>query len=92
MKAGGGILSFELKGGQERGKRFIDANENLTHGVNLGDTRTIITHPASTTHCKLSPEDKQTVGITEGLIRVSCGLEHSDDIIQELDNAIEASK
>ena len=92
MKAGGGVLSFLLKGGLERGKRFLNANDWLTHGVNLGDTRTIITHPSSTTHSKLTEEERLEVGISPGLIRISVGLEHIDDISREIDRMIIASR
>lgn len=92
MKAGGGVISFLLKGGIDQGKRFLNSNDWLTHGVNLGDTRTIITHPSSTTHSKLSEEERLEVGILPGLIRVSVGLEHIDDIAKEIDRMILASK
>lgn len=92
MKAGGGVISFLLKGGIEQGKRFLNSNDWLTHGVNLGDTRTIITHPSSTTHSKLSEEERLEVGILPGLIRVSVGLEHIDDICKEIDRMVTASK
>ncbi|MEK6480801.1 O-succinylhomoserine sulfhydrylase [Catalinimonas sp. 4WD22] len=88
MRLGGGILTFELKGGLERGKRFLDALEMLSFTANLGDTRTICTHPASTTHSKLSDEERAVVGITPGLIRLSVGLEHTDDIKADLMQAI----
>lgn len=92
MKAGGGVVTFQLKGGLAQGVKFLNANENLSHGVNLGDTRTIITHPSSTTHSKMTEEDRLAVGITPGLIRVSVGLENISDIIKEISNAIEKSK
>ncbi|HVD98793.1 MAG TPA: aminotransferase class I/II-fold pyridoxal phosphate-dependent enzyme [Cytophagaceae bacterium] len=92
MKAGGGIVTFLVKGGLERGRRFLNATEMASHSANLGDSRTIVTHPASTTHSKLSEEDRQSVGIMSGLIRVSVGLEHIDDIITEIGSALEKSK
>ncbi len=92
MKAGGGVISFIVKGGIERGKRFLNANENLTHGVNLGDTRTIITHPSSTTHSKMTEEDRIAVGIVPGLIRVSVGLENIEDIKKEIETLLSKSK
>lgn len=92
MKAGGGIVTFVIKGGLEQGKKFLNSNESLSHGVNLGDTRTIITHPSSTTHSKMTEEDRLAVGITPGLIRISCGLEHIDDIIKAVDYNLEQSK
>lgn len=92
MKAGGGIVTFLVKGGLERGRKFLDSTVMASHSANLGDSRTIVTHPASTTHSKLTEEDRQSVGITSGLIRVSVGLEHIDDIIAEIDSALQKSK
>ncbi|MFK7901060.1 MAG: PLP-dependent aspartate aminotransferase family protein [Cyclobacteriaceae bacterium] len=92
MTQGGSIVSFTIKGGLERGKKFLNAIENLSFTSNLGDCRTILNHPASTTHCKLTEEDRVRVGIYPGLIRVSVGLEHSDDIIAEIEKSIQASK
>ena len=92
MRAGGGIVTFIIKGGVDRGRRFLDATQMASHSANLGDTRTIVTHPASTTHSKLSNEDRESVGIYPGSIRISVGLEHSDDIIAEIKQALENSK
>jgi len=92
MRAGGGIVTFIIKGGVARGRRFLDATSMASHSANLGDTRTIVTHPASTTHSKLTDEDRASVGILPGLIRISVGLEHSDDIIAEIKQALEKSK
>jgi O-succinylhomoserine sulfhydrylase len=92
MKAGGGIVTFLVKGGLERGRKFLNATEMASHSANLGDSRTIVTHPASTTHSKLTEEDRQSVGILPGLIRISVGLEHIDDIIAEINQALEKSK
>ena len=91
MKMGGAMVSFELKGGMEQGKRFLDSMKMISFSANLGDTRSIATHPASTTHSKLSTEERATVGITDGLIRVSVGLENIKDIIEDIDQAIKAS-
>lgn len=91
MRLGGGVITFELKGGIEQGRRFLNALQMLSHTANLGDTRTIATHPASTTHSKLKEEERQAVGITPGLIRVSVGLEHLDDITRDIEQAISAS-
>ncbi len=88
MKLGGGIVTFQLKGGLERGKKFLNAVEMMSHSANLGDTRTIVTQPASTTHSKLSEEERKMVGIEPGLIRISTGLEHIDDIIKDIDRAL----
>ncbi len=92
MKAGGGIVTFIVKGGLERGRKFLNAAEMLSHTANLGDSRTIITHSASTTHSKISEEEREKVGILPGLIRISTGLEHIDDIIYEVGQALEKSK
>lgn len=92
MKAGGGIVTFLVKGGVDRGRRFLNATEMASHTANLGDSRTIVTHPASTTHSKLTDEDRESVGILPGLIRVSVGIEHIDDIIHEIALALEKSK
>ncbi|TNF44678.1 MAG: O-succinylhomoserine sulfhydrylase, partial [Cytophagales bacterium] len=92
MKAGGGIITLSLKGGVSRAQRFIDQLQMISVTANLGDSRSIITHPASTTHSKLSAEERAKVGISDGLIRLSVGLEHSDDIIQDVERALERSK
>ncbi|ABG59891.1 trans-sulfuration enzyme family protein [Cytophaga hutchinsonii] len=92
MRAGGGIVTFIIKGGVDRGRKFLNATEMASHSANLGDTRTIVTHPASTTHSKLSDADRESVGIFPGTIRISVGLEHSDDIIAEIRQALENSK
>lgn len=89
MKAGGGIVCFELKGGIEAGSKFMDALELLSLTPNLGDSRSIASHPASTTHSKLSDEERSKVGITPGLIRVSVGLEYAGDIIDDIKQALE---
>ncbi len=88
MKQGGGIVTFVLKGGYEAAKRFMDNLQMATISANLGDTRTIATHPASTTHSKLSPEEKAATGISDGLIRVSVGLEGIEDIIGDIEQAL----
>jgi O-succinylhomoserine sulfhydrylase len=84
MKAGGGMISFELKGGLQAGVKMIDSRQMMSLSANLGDTRTIITHPASSTHSKLTPEQRHAAGISDGLIRLSVGLEHVTDIIDDL--------
>ncbi|WP_025741149.1 trans-sulfuration enzyme family protein [Aquimarina pacifica] len=88
MKSGGNIVAFEVKGGVQGGKTFFDSIEMCSLSANLGDTRTIVTHPASTTHSKLADEDKQVVGITNGMVRCSVGLEHIDDIIEDIEQAL----
>ena len=91
MRQGGGLVSFTLKGGLEQGRKFLDALQMCSLSANLGDTRTIVTHPASTTHAKLTEAERQAVGITPGLVRVSVGLEHVSDILQDLHFALESS-
>ncbi|WP_424493301.1 trans-sulfuration enzyme family protein [Salinimicrobium sp. GXAS 041] len=88
MKLGGNVVSFEIKGGLEAGRKFIDKVQLCSRSANLGDTRTIVTHPASTTHSKLKEEEQLEAGITPGLIRVSVGLEHVEDIINDLEQAL----
>lgn len=88
MKAGGGIVTFSLKGGFEAGKQFMDKLQMIKISPNLGDARTIATHPASSTHCKLSVEERNSVGITDGLIRISVGLEHKEDILKDILQAL----
>ena len=88
MKLGGNIVAFEVKGGIEAGRKFLNAIKMCSLSANLGDTRSIVTHPASTTHSKLSEEDRLQVSITDGLVRISVGLEHVDDIICDLKQAL----
>ncbi|MEY3208507.1 MAG: hypothetical protein RL064_538 [Bacteroidota bacterium] len=90
MKNGGGIVCFEIKGGIEAGRIFLNNLKMLSLTANLGDTRSIASHPASTTHAKLSEEERQAVSITPGLIRISVGLEHRDDILADILQALEA--
>ena len=90
MKNGGGLISFNLKGGLESGCNFLNQLKMLSLTANLGDTRSIASHPASTTHAKLSEADRQAVNITPGLIRISVGLEHVDDILADILQALEA--
>ncbi len=89
MSNGGGIVTFELKGGVESGRKFLDALQMLSMTNNLGDSRSIASHPASTTHSKLSEAERQEVGITPGLIRISVGLEHIDDILADIRQALD---
>ena len=88
MSNGGGILTFELKAGLEGGRKFLNNLKWLSMTNNLGDSRTIASHPASTTHSKLTEEERRAVGITPGLIRLSVGLEHPDDVIEEILQAL----
>ena len=89
MKLGGNIVAFEIKGGIEGGRNFLDKIKMCSLSANLGDTRTIVTHPASTTHSKLTGEERNEVGITAGLVRCSVGLENVDDIIADLKQALD---
>lgn len=89
MKLGGNIVAFEIKGGIEAGRKFLNKIKLCSLSANLGDSRTIVTHPASTTHSKLSEEDRLEVGITDGLVRSSIGLEFVDDVIEDLKQALE---
>lgn len=90
MKRGGNIVAFQVKGGLEGGKQFIDAVQLCSRSSNLGDTRTIVTQPALSTHSKLSEEDRLAVDITDGLIRISVGLEHTEDIINDIKQALDS--
>jgi len=88
MKAGGCVIAFELKGGLNAGKKFFDSINMLSLSANLGDTRSIVTHPASTTHSKLSAEERLECGITDGMVRISVGLEHTEDIVNDIEQAL----
>ncbi|MGG5820877.1 O-acetylhomoserine aminocarboxypropyltransferase/cysteine synthase family protein [Falsiroseomonas sp. HW251] len=89
LKGGyGSLMGFELKGGMEAGKRFIDALKMFYHVANIGDARSLAIHPASTTHSQLSPEEQAATGVTPGYVRLSIGIEHIDDIIADLDQAL----
>lgn len=89
MRKGGNIVAFEVKGGIEAGRDFLNRIKMASLSANLGDTRTIVTHPASTTHSKLNEADRLEVGITDGLVRVSVGLENVEDIINDLKQALD---
>ena len=90
MQNGGGVVCFELKGGMDAGRTFLNRLKLLTLTANLGDTRSIASHPASTTHAKLTEEERKGVNITPGLIRISVGLEHVDDIMDDILQALKA--
>ncbi len=90
MRNGGGIVTFDLKGGIESGRTFLNSLQMLSMTNNLGDSRSIASHPASTTHSKLSEAERNEVGITPGLIRISVGLEHVDDILSDMLQALES--
>ena len=85
-------MAFNIKGGLDRGKRFLDALEFCSMTANLGDSRTIISHPASTTHGKMTPADQLLAGVEPGMIRISTGLENAEDIIADITQALEKSK
>lgn len=89
MDNGGGVVTFEIKGGIDSGRRFLNALQILSMTSNLGDSRTIASHPASTTHSKLTDDERKSVGITPGLIRISVGLEHRDDILHDITQALD---
>lgn len=91
MKLGGGVFCMEIKGGLQAGRKFLDALEMLSVTANLGDTRSIASHPASTTHSKLTDAERLSVGITPGLIRISTGLEKAEDILADIEQALEKS-
>lgn len=91
MRQGGGIVTFEVSGGLAKATQFINHIKMLSLSSNLGDTRSIITHPANTTHSKLTEEERLAVGITPSLIRISVGLEHIDDIIDDVKQALDAT-
>src|ERR1700704_573032 len=92
MKGGyGGLLGFELKGGKDAGRRFIDALEMFYHGANIGDARSLAIHPASATPSQLTPEEQLATGVSEGFVRLSVGIEHIDDILTDLDQALVAA-
>jgi O-acetylhomoserine (thiol)-lyase len=92
LKGGyGGLVGFELKGGVAAGKRFIDNLQLFYHVANIGDARSLAIHPASTTHSQLSPEDRLRTGVTDGYVRLSVGLEHIDDILDDLRQALAAA-
>jgi O-succinylhomoserine sulfhydrylase len=88
MSMGGGIVSFELKGGLAAGKKFLNALQMCSLTANLGDSRTIATHPASTTHAKLTEQERLDTGITPGLVRISVGLENIKDILKDVETAM----
>jgi O-succinylhomoserine sulfhydrylase len=88
MKAGGGIITVTVKGGLDAAKKFMDKLQMIKISPNLGDSRTIATHPASSTHCKLSEEERLSVGISQGLIRISIGLENKEDILSDIQQAL----
>ena len=87
----GGLVGFELKGGKAAGQRFIDALQLFYHVANIGDARSLAIHPATTTHAQLTPEEQRASGVTEGFVRLSIGIEHIDDIIADLEQALQVA-
>ena len=87
----GGVLTFGIRGGLEAGKKFIESLQVFSHLANIGDAKSLVIHPASTTHQQLTAEEKQAGGITDDLIRLSVGLEETEDILWDLDQALQAS-
>ncbi|MGI6877727.1 bifunctional o-acetylhomoserine/o-acetylserine sulfhydrylase [Microbacterium sp. gxy059] len=88
----GAVLSFELKGGVDAGRRFVDALQLFSHLANIGDVRSLVIHPASTTHSQLTPEQQLSAGVTPGLVRLSVGLENVDDLTADLEQAFAAAR
>jgi O-acetylhomoserine (thiol)-lyase len=86
------VLSFEIEGGLEAGKRFVEALELHSHVANIGDVRSLVIHPASTTHSQLTPEEQLSAGVTPGLVRLAVGIEGIDDILADLDAGFRAAK
>jgi O-acetylhomoserine (thiol)-lyase len=91
-KGGGAVFSFGIKGGFNAGKKFIDSLKIFSHLANVGDARSLVIHPSSTTHQQMSPEQQEAAGVTEDLIRLSIGLEDIEDILWDLDQALVASQ
>jgi len=91
-KGPGAVLAFEIKGGADAGKRFVEALELHSHVANIGDVRSLVIHPASTTHSQLSADEQLAAGVTPGLVRLSVGIEHIDDILADLDAGFRAAK
>jgi O-succinylhomoserine sulfhydrylase len=91
MRAGSTLVAFEIKGGKAGAFRFQDALKLVKISNNLGDAKSLITHPATTTHQRLTPAARAELGITDGLVRLSCGLEHPDDLVEDLVTALAAA-
>ena len=92
MRLGGGVVTFVVKGGLERATSFLDNLKMLSLTANLGDTRSTVTHPATTTHRKLTEDERAKVGIAPALVRISVGLENVNDILADIEQALQASK
>ena len=85
-------MSFELRGGVDAGRRFVESLTLFSHLANIGDVRSLVIHPASTTHSQLTPEQQLTTGVTPGLVRLSVGLEHVDDLLADLEAGLAAAR
>jgi len=88
----GRVLAFEIAGGREAGRKFADSLTLHSHVANIGDVRSLVIHPASTTHSQLTPEEQALSGVTPGLVRLAVGIEHIDDILADLDAGFRAAK
>ena len=88
----GAVLSFEIKGGIEAGKKFVEALELHSHVANIGDVRSLVIHPASTTHSQLTPQEQLEAGVTPGLIRLAVGIENINDILADIEIGFNAAK
>ncbi|MBU6348452.1 MAG: PLP-dependent transferase, partial [Actinomycetales bacterium] len=88
----GAVLSFEIEGGIEAGKTFVEALELHSHVANIGDVRSLVIHPASTTHSQLTPAEQLSAGVTPGLVRLAVGIENIDDILADLAAGLDAAK
>jgi O-acetylhomoserine (thiol)-lyase len=86
------VLAFEIKGGADAGSRFVNALQLHSHVANIGDVRSLVIHPASTTHSQLTVEEQLATGVTPGLVRLSVGIEHLDDILADLEVGFAAAK
>jgi len=91
-KGAGGVLAFELRGGVDAGRAFVEALELHSHVANIGDVRSLVIHPASTTHSQLTVAEQRAAGVTPGLVRLAVGLEHIDDILADLEAGLRAAK
>ena len=91
-RGAGAVVAFEITGGMEAGKRFVEGLQLHSHVANIGDVRSLVIHPASTTHSQLTPEEQLDTGVTPGLVRLAVGIEHIDDILADLQQGFTAAK
>jgi O-acetylhomoserine (thiol)-lyase len=87
----GGLIGFGIKGGKEAGRKFIESLRLISHLANIGDTKSLVIHPASTTHQQLTPEEQTSTGVTDDYIRLSIGIEDPEDIIEDIEQALKKS-